>query len=247
MTVALHVNVDHVATLRQARGSRYPDPVHAAVLCERAGAAGITVHLREDRRHVQDRDVRVLREVITTRLNLEMAATAEMLGIAKSVRPDLVTLVPEKRMERTTEGGLDVVGRREELTRFVGELRDAGIPVSLFIDPAREQVDASAAVGGAAIELHTGDYAHATDAQTARRELERLAAAADHAASNHASLIVAAGHGLTVRNVVDLVRLVVPLEELNIGHALVSDALFEGLEHAVTSFAAAIADGESRR
>jgi pyridoxine 5-phosphate synthase len=247
MTVALHVNVDHVATLRQARGSRYPDPVHAAVLCERAGAAGITVHLREDRRHVQDRDVRVLREVLTTRLNLEMAATAEMLGIAKSVKPDLVTLVPEKRMERTTEGGLDVVGRREELTRFVGELRDAGIPVSLFIDPVREQVDASAAVGGAAIELHTGDYAHAADAQTARRELERLAAAADHAASNHASLIVAAGHGLTVRNVVDLVRLVVPLEELNIGHALVSDALFEGLEHAVTSFAAAIADGESRR
>lgn len=247
MTVALHVNVDHVATLRQARGSRYPDPVHAAVLCERAGAAGITVHLREDRRHVQDRDVRVLREVLTTRLNLEMAATAEMLGIARSVRPDLVTLVPEKRMERTTEGGLDVVGRREELTRFVGELRDAGIPTSLFIDPVREQVDASAAVGGAAIELHTGDYAHATDTTTARRELERLAAAADHAASSHPSLIVAAGHGLTVRNVVDLVRLVVPIEELNIGHALVSDALFEGLEHAVTSFAAAIADGESRR
>lgn len=247
MTVALHVNVDHVATLRQARGSRYPDPVHAAVLCERAGAAGITVHLREDRRHVQDRDVRVLREVLTTRLNLEMAATAEMLGIAKSVRPDLVTLVPEKRMERTTEGGLDVVGRREELTRFVGELRDAGIPTSLFIDPVREQVDASAAVGGAAIELHTGDYAHATDPTSARRELERLAAAADHAASSHPSLIVAAGHGLTVRNVVDLVRLVVPIEELNIGHALVSDALFEGLEHAVTSFAAAIADGESRR
>jgi pyridoxine 5-phosphate synthase len=247
MTVALHVNVDHVATLRQARGSRYPDPVHAAVLCERAGAAGITVHLREDRRHVQDRDVRVLREVLTTRLNLEMAATPEMLGIAKSVKPDLVTLVPEKRMERTTEGGLDVIGRREELTRFVGELRDAGIPVSLFIDPVREQVDASAAVGGAAIELHTGDYAHATDAQTARHELERLAAAADHAASTHPTLIVAAGHGLTVRNVVDLVRLVVPIEELNIGHALVSDALFEGLEHAVTAFAAAIADGESRR
>lgn len=247
MTVALHVNVDHVATLRQARGSRYPDPVHAAILCERAGAAGITVHLREDRRHVQDRDVRVLREVLTTRLNLEMAATPEMLDIAKSVRPDLVTLVPEKRMERTTEGGLDVAGRREELARFVGELRDAGIPVSLFIDPVIAQVDASALVGGAAVELHTGDYAHATNVETARRELERLATAADHAAANHAGLLVAAGHGLTARNVVDLVRLVVPIEELNIGHALVSDALFDGMENAVASFAAAIADGESRR
>lgn len=247
MTVALHVNVDHVATLRQARGSRYPDPVHAAILCERAGAAGITVHLREDRRHVQDRDVRVLREVLTTRLNLEMAATPEMLAIAKSVRPDLVTLVPEKRMERTTEGGLDVVGRREELARLVGELRDAGIPVSLFIDPVTAQVDASALVGGAAVELHTGDYAHATNVETARRELERLATAADHAATSHAGLLVAAGHGLTARNVVDLVRLVVPIEELNIGHALVSDALFDGMENAVASFAAAIADGESRR
>ncbi len=247
MTVALHVNVDHVATLRQARGARYPDPVHAAVLCERAGAAGVTVHLREDRRHVQDRDVRVLREVLTTRLNLEMAATTEMLGIAKSVRPDLVTLVPEKRLERTTEGGLDVVSRREELHRFIGALADEGIPVSAFIDPTQAQVDASADVGAAAIELHTGDYAHATSPEAARRELERLAGAADHAAATHPSLTVAAGHGLTARNVGELVRWVVPLEELNIGHALVADALFDGLDGAVASFLAAIADGESRR
>lgn len=246
MTVALHVNVDHVATLRQARGSRYPDPVHAAVICERAGAAGITVHLREDRRHVQDRDVRVLREVATTRLNLEMAATAEMLAIAKEVRPDIVTLVPEKRMERTTEGGLDVVGRRAELTRFVSELRDAGIPVSAFIDPVADQVDASVDVGAAVIELHTGDYSHATHPDVARRELERLVHAAEHA-TRHPGLIVAAGHGLTVRNVGELVRLVVPIEELNIGHALVSDALFDGLENAVAAFLGAIADGESRR
>ncbi|MCB9623889.1 MAG: pyridoxine 5'-phosphate synthase [Sandaracinus sp.] len=247
MSVALHVNVDHVATLRQARGSRYPDPVHAAVLCERAGAAGITVHLREDRRHVQDRDVRVLRDVVTTRLNLEMAATEEMLGIAKAIGPDIVTLVPEKRMERTTEGGLDVVSRKDELTRFVGALRDAGIPVSMFVDPDVAQVDASAAVGAAAVELHTGDYAHAIAPEVARKELERLSAAAEHAAHAHPGLIVAAGHGLTARNVVDLVRWVAPIEELNIGHALVSDALFDGLENAVASFLAAIADGESRR
>lgn len=244
MNVTLHVNVDHVATLRQARGTRYPDPVHAAVLCERAGAAGITVHLREDRRHVQDRDVDVLREVVTTRLNLEMAATAEMLAIALRVRPDIVTLVPERRMERTTEGGLDVAGRREELTRFVGTLAEAGIPTSLFIDPVAAQVEASADAGAPVIELHTGVYAHGHGGE-ASQALDALADAAELGASR--GLVIAAGHGLTVRNVGELVRRLVPLEELNIGHALVSDAVFDGLEGAIASFLAAIADGESRR
>ncbi|MBX3250234.1 MAG: pyridoxine 5'-phosphate synthase [Myxococcales bacterium] len=244
MSVSLHVNVDHVATLRQARGTRYPDPVHAAVVCERAGAAGITVHLREDRRHVQDRDVEVLREVVSTRLNLEMAATEEMLQIALRVRPDIVTLVPERRLERTTEGGLDVVARREELTRFVGTLADAGIPTSLFIDPVAAQVEASVETGAPVIELHTGVYAHGHGLE-ATRALHALAAAAELGGTR--GLVIAAGHGLTSRNVGELVRRVLPLEELNIGHALVSDALFEGLDHAVASFLAAIADGESQR
>lgn len=247
MTVELHVNVDHVATVRNARGSRYPDPVHAAVYCERAGAHGITVHLREDRRHIRDRDVEVLRETVSGRLNLEMAATDEMLAIALRVKPDLVTLVPEKREERTTEGGLDVAGQLKALTAYVGKLREGGIPTSLFIDPDAAQVKASAAAGAAAIELHTGDYANAPDLATRRKELERLAAAADLSSAEHPELVVAAGHGLTERNVVDLVRLVTPLEELNIGHALVADAVIGGLEEAVLRFRAAIDDGESRR
>ncbi|HJL02529.1 MAG TPA: pyridoxine 5'-phosphate synthase [Polyangiaceae bacterium LLY-WYZ-15_(1-7)] len=247
MTVELHVNVDHVATVRNARGSRYPDPVHAAVYCERAGAHGITVHLREDRRHIRDRDVEVLRETVSGRLNLEMAATDEMLAIALRVKPDLVTLVPEKREERTTEGGLDVAGQLKALTAYVGKLREGGIPTSLFIDPDAAQVKASAAAGAAAIELHTGDYANAPDLATRRKELERLAAAADLSSAEHPELVVAAGHGLTERNVVDLVRLVTPLEELNIGHALVADAVISGLEEAVLRFRAAIDDGESRR
>lgn len=243
MTVALHVNVDHVATLRQARGSAYPDPVHAAVICEQAGADGITVHLREDRRHIIDRDVGVLRTVVQTRMNLEMGATDEMLGIALEVRPDLVTLVPEKREERTTEGGLDVVGS-ESLPRMVGALHEASIPVSLFIDPDEAQVRASGRLGVATIELHTGDYANSDDPV---RELDRLRVAAELAQAEFPSIDVAAGHGLTQRNVGALVRVVTPIVELNIGHALVSDAVFIGLEEAVARFRAAIDDGESRR
>ncbi len=244
MRVALQVNVDHVATLRQARGVDYPDPVHAAVLCELAGADGITVHLREDRRHIVDRDVRVLRETVKSVLNLEMAATEEMKGIALEVKPDLVTLVPEKREERTTEGGLDVLGSRERLAAMVAELGEVGIPVSMFIDPDAAQIDASVEVGARVIELHTGDYANASDP---RAELEKLMAAGAHAAEQHPDLRVAAGHGLTLLNVGELVRLVPEIVELNIGHALVADAVFRGMEASVVAYRHAIDDGESRR
>ena len=242
--MALQVNVDHVATLRQARGVDYPDPVHAAVLCELAGADGITVHLREDRRHIVDRDVRVLRETVKTVLNLEMAATDEMKGIALEVKPDLVTLVPEKREERTTEGGLDVVGGAGRLKSMVSELAEAGIPVSMFIDPDAAQIDASVAVGARVVELHTGDYANASDPAA---ELEKLMAAGAHSVEAHPELRVAAGHGLTLINVGELVRLVPEIVELNIGHALVADAVFRGMEASVAAYRHAIDDGESRR
>lgn len=243
MPVALHVNVDHVATLRQARGSAYPDPVHAAVICEQAGADGITVHLREDRRHIIDRDVGVLRTIVQTRLNLEMGATDEMIGIALEVRPDLVTLVPEKREERTTEGGLSVAGS-DAVARAVTTLHEASIPVSLFIDPDEAQVRASGKLGVRAIELHTGDYANSRDPG---RELERLRAAAELADAEFPAMEVAAGHGLTQRNVGELVRVVTPIVELNIGHALISDAIFLGLEESIARFRSAIDEGESRR
>ena len=247
MRVALQINVDHVATLRQARGVDYPDPVHAAVLCELAGADGITVHLREDRRHIVDRDVRVLRQTVKTVLNLEMAATDEMKAIALEVKPDLVTLVPEKREERTTEGGLDVRGGRGRLKDYVAELREAGIPVSMFIDPVPAQIDASTLVGAEVIELHTGDFANAQGGEGRAAELAKLTAAGAHAAQHHPGLRVAAGHGLTLRNVGELVRAVPELEELNIGHALVADAVMMGLEAAVVAYRQAIDEGESRR
>lgn len=237
----LQVNVDHVATLRQARGTPYPDPVELALACERAGAHGITVHLREDRRHIQDHDVERMRRAIGSILNLEMAATTEMVAFAKRVRPDLVTLVPERRQERTTEGGLDVVGQTTSLAPMVRELVDAGIFVSLFIAPDPRQVDASLAIGAEAIELHTGELAHATlssaaDEEHTRHELSRLAAAARHAAALSPQLRVAAGHGLTVANVPLLLAAVPEVVELNIGHALISDALSLGIEGAVKRF-----------
>jgi len=238
--ISLHVNVDHVATVRNARGSRYPDPVHAAIQLETAGADGITVHLREDRRHIRDRDVAVLRQTVGTLLNLEMAATDEMVGIACALRPDVVTLVPEKREEQTTEGGLDVCGQKATLAPRIAALKDAGIEVSLFIDPEPAQVDASAATGATRIELHTGDYANATsEAQT--HELARLAIGSAHGAS--LGLHVAAGHGLTVRNVRALVEALPELAELNIGHALMADALFVGLDEAYARFRMAIDEG----
>ncbi len=232
----LHVNVDHVATLRQARGTAYPDPVEAAATCELAGADGITVHLREDRRHISDRDVEILRRTVKTLLNLEMAATDAMIAIATRVRPDLVTLVPEKREERTTEGGLDVVGQREHVRSVIARLRGAGIPVSLFIDPETAQVDASHDVGAAAIELHTGDYANAPSEGARTKELARLARASVHARSVSPAMRLAAGHGLTARNVGELLRTVPGIEELNVGHAIVSDAVLMGMERAVARF-----------
>ncbi len=238
------MNVDHVATLRQARGTTYPDPVDAAALCETAGAAGITVHLREDRRHIQDRDVEVLRRTVKTFLNLEMATTDAMVAFALRIRPDLVTLVPEKREERTTEGGLDVVGQREAVARAVQSLASAGIPTSLFIDPEPAQIDASMSVGAKAIELHTGDYANAADPM---EELERLRAAAAYSVRVAPEMRVAAGHGLHAQNVVALLAHAPEIEELNVGHAIVADAVLIGMEAAVKRFLAAMAEGERLR
>jgi len=246
MTVRLHVNVDHVATVRNARGTRYPDPVEAALRCEAAGAHGITVHLREDRRHIVDDDVERLRPLVTTLLNLEMAVTDEMVAIASRIVPDLCTLVPEKREEQTTEGGLDVVGHRDAIAAAVARLDEAGVPVSLFIDPDSAQIAASRDVGATAIELHTGDYANATGA-AAESELERLARAARYARSEAPGLTVAAGHGLTVANTEPLIARVPEIVELNIGHALVADAVFLGLGGAVTAFLEAMARGEANR
>jgi pyridoxine 5-phosphate synthase len=239
--LALHVNVDHVATLRQARGTRYPDPVEAALVCERAGADGITVHLREDRRHIQERDVRVLKEVVRGTYNLEMAAGDDGLVIALAVRPDHVTLVPERREERTTEGGLDAAGQRAALARVVDALRDAGIRVSLFIAADDAQIDAAVSLGAEQIELHTGEYADAVGAH--RREA--LAALRRGAArARDAGMRVAAGHGLTVANVVD-VAAIEAVEELNIGHAIVADAVIVGLADAVRAMRGAMDRGRA--
>jgi pyridoxine 5-phosphate synthase len=245
MLLRLHVNVDHVATLRNARGTPYPDPVKAAEECLAAGAHGITAHLREDRRHIVDADVERLRALCATHhrtFNLEMAATDEMVAIAARVKPDVCTLVPERREERTTEGGLDVVGGGEALAKRVGALVAAGIKVSLFIAADAPQIERSRAAGAAQIELHTGEYAHSTEARAG--ELDRLAAGASR---GHAlGLEVAAGHGLTQDNVPALVA-IPEIVELNIGHALVSDAVFTGMRGAVAAYAAAIERGTARR
>ncbi len=227
----LHVNIDHIATLRQARGTSYPDPVWAATLCELAGADGITVHLREDRRHIQDRDVEILRRTVRALLNLEMAATDEMVGIARELRPDIVTLVPEKRQEQTTEGGLDLGNEatRASVAKAIGALREAGIQVSLFVDPELEIVAASRELEADLVELHTGDYCNASRAK-APVELQRLSRAAQKAVS--LDLKVAAGHGLDYPNV-EAVAALAGVEELNIGHAIISRAALTGLERAV--------------
>ena len=226
----LGVNIDHVATLRQARHTPYPDLLAAARAAERGGADGITVHLREDRRHIQDRDVEVLRAGIGTKLNLEIAATDEMVRIACAARPADVCLVPERREELTTEGGLDVAGQLTALASAVAHLRDAHIRVSLFVDPDAPQVDAAVRVHADAIELHTGTYAEAHAPAVREAELARVRRAADRA--HAAGLIVNAGHGLTLDNVGPIAALP-ELHELNIGHAIVADALFVGLEEAV--------------
>jgi pyridoxine 5-phosphate synthase len=225
----LHVNVDHVATLRQARGIDYPDPIPAASICEMAGAQGITIHLREDRRHIIDRDLEIMRKVVTTVLNLEMAATDEMIGIARAVRPDICTLVPEKREERTTEGGLVVAGDLDSVTTAVRFLKEAGISVSLFIDPNRREIEASRETGADIVELHTGDYCGASVADRAR-QMDRLSEAAIIAAD--LGLRVAAGHGLNYHNVAPVAR-IPEIKELNIGHSIIARAVFSGLENAV--------------
>jgi pyridoxine 5-phosphate synthase len=224
----LGVNIDHVATIRQARRTVEPDPVAAAVLAELAGADSITVHLREDRRHIQDRDVRVLRETLRVPMNLEMAATAEMLAIAREIKPAQVSLVPEKRAEVTTEGGLDVRSQLDTLRPLVSELKQAGIVVAMFIDPTPDQVYASKEVGADAIELHTGTYAEKGEKHAA--ELERLRVASLLAVE--AGLRLHAGHGLTYWNVRP-VALIPEMAELNIGHSIVSRAVLVGMERAV--------------
>jgi pyridoxine 5-phosphate synthase len=229
MPARLGVNVDHVATLRQVRRAAYPDPVAAVVLAELAGADQITIHLREDRRHVQDRDLQVLRRTVTTRLNLEMAATQEMVRTAYEVKPDMATLVPERREELTTEGGLDVVGGRE-VRKVVKTLRDAEIEVSLFIDPDLDQVKAAHRAEADAVEFHTGRYCEARLASDRRREMNRLLDACK--ASAKLGLKVAAGHGLNYQNVIP-VAAIGEVEELNIGHAIVARAVLVGMERAV--------------
>jgi pyridoxine 5-phosphate synthase len=226
----LGVNIDHVATVRQARRTYEPDPVHAAVLAEMGGADSITVHLREDRRHIQDRDVRLLREMIRVKLNLEMAVEQEIIDIALDVMPDQATLVPEKREEVTTEGGLDVVGQRDRVQRCVDQLKQREICVSLFIDPDVAQVEASAEMGVEAIELHTGAFADAKTPAEADAEFHKIAEAGQFAINR--GLILNMGHGLTYRNVERIAR-INGVHELNIGHSIISHAVMVGLERAV--------------
>lgn len=228
--IALGVNIDHVATLRQARGTRYPDPVYAALMAEQAGADSITLHLREDRRHIQDHDLTAIRAVIQTRMNLEMAVTDEMLGIALRIGPEDCCLVPEKRDEVTTEGGLDVVSQVARIRDASAKLRERGIRVSLFIDPDREQLDAAAEAGAPVVELHTGAYAEATESPRAS-QLHRIRDAARHAAG--LGLTVHAGHGLHYHNVQPIAA-IAEIVELNIGHAIISRAVFHGLASAVS-------------
>ncbi|HSB03866.1 MAG TPA: pyridoxine 5'-phosphate synthase [Thermodesulfobacteriota bacterium] len=233
----LGVNIDHVATLRQARGVKYPDPITAAGIVELAGANGIVAHLREDRRHMQDRDIHLLREVIQTQLNLEMAATEEMVRIALSVRPEVVTLVPEKREELTTEGGLDVARFFKPLKRAIRRLQRGGIFVSLFVDPQRNQIRASEEVGANAIEIHTGHYCDAKTSPGLEEELKKILDAVDEA--SHRNLRIAAGHGLHYTNVPRIVE-IREIEELNIGHSIVARSVFVGLDQAVREMIALI-------
>ena len=228
--IHLGVNIDHVATVRQARRDVEPDPVAAAVICELAGAHGITVHLRGDRRHIQDRDLHLLREIVRTKLNLEMGATEEMIAIALEVKPDQVTLVPEKREELTTEGGLDVASNVDGLADAVARLRAGEIPVSMFIEPDHDQIEASKQVGAAAIELHTGTYANARTEAAHAAELETLIVGGRQAAA--LGLRVHAGHGLTYRNIIPM-KQIPKLHKVNIGHNIVARAVLVGLDRAV--------------
>ncbi|MGH8640799.1 MAG: pyridoxine 5'-phosphate synthase [Burkholderiales bacterium] len=228
--ILLGVNIDHVATLRQARSTEHPSPLEAALAAEEAGADYITLHLREDRRHIQDRDVETIRGALKTHMNLESAVTAEMVAFARRVRPHDVCLVPERRAELTTEGGLDVCRNLKRVAKACRELRDAGVRVSLFIDPDSRQVDAAVKAGAPVVELHTGSYADARDARGRRRELDKLRAAAERAAEK--GLHVNAGHGLNYRNVGPITALA-HVRELNIGHAIIARSVFVGIAQAV--------------
>lgn len=246
MTARLNVNIDHVATIREARKTIEPSIITAAVICEQAGANGITVHLRGDRRHIQDRDIELLRDVVTTYLNVEMAATDEMLLIAERTRPDAVSLVPEKPNEVTTEGGLDVIGNFDVIKNAVERLKAAGVFVSIFIDPTPEQIEAAKNAGAQQVELCTGEYAeltlgsramHGDGERRAAAEVERIRNAAVHARS--LGLIVAAGHGLTYRNIAALAA-IPEITEFNIGHNIISRSVFVGLSQAVREMITAI-------
>lgn len=229
-SIQLGVNIDHVATLRQARGTRYPDPVQAAAIVEQAGGDSVTLHLREDRRHIQERDVEILRETLQTRMNLEMAVTEEMLAIAERVRPADCCLVPERREELTTEGGLDVRGQKDRLREACARLAEAGVRVSLFIDADPAQIEAAAEVGAPCIEIHTGHYADAEPGAPQEAEFRRIVAAVEQ--GTDLGLRVHAGHGLHYHNVAPVAALR-DVHELNIGHAIIARALFTGLDEAV--------------
>ncbi|MFC1843484.1 pyridoxine 5'-phosphate synthase [Thermodesulfobacteriota bacterium] len=228
--IRLAVNVDHVATLREARGINEPDPVLAAGICELAGAEGIVVHLREDRRHIQDRDVKLLRQTVKTKLNLEMGAAKEIIEFALELKPDMVTLVPEKRKELTTEGGLNVAGQKKKLTGVIARMKDAGIPVSLFIDPDSRQIEAAYNVGATYVEIHTGRYSDAVNEEEIEQEYELIAESASEA--YEAGLRVNAGHGLNYINTTRVASLET-IEELSIGHAIMARAIFVGVDQAV--------------
>ncbi len=228
--ILLGVNIDHVATLRQARGTKYPDPVQAALVAEQAGADGITAHLREDRRHIQDRDIFLLQDILHSRLNLEMAVTEEMIAIAEKVKPAACCLVPEKREELTTEGGLDVLANAEKMKSACHRLLEAGVEVSLFIDPEIQQIDAAIEAGAPVIELHTGCYADAVNIAEQKAELERVRRAAEYAYA--AGLQVNAGHGLHFHNVEEIC-FIPEIVELNIGHSIIAQAVFSGLAQTV--------------
>ncbi|WP_438970402.1 pyridoxine 5'-phosphate synthase [Methylophaga sp.] len=230
MSIFLGVNIDHIATLRQARGTRYPDPVQAAIEAEQAGADSITVHLREDRRHIQDRDVAMLSDILQTKMNLEMAVTEEMLTIAEKYRPEDCCLVPEKREELTTEGGLDIAGQLDRMKHACQRLANANIKVSLFIDPDLKQIDAAVACGVPVVELHTGRYAEAETDSEAARELAIITEAAEQAHAR--GLQVNAGHGLHYHNIGPIAS-IPQLVELNIGHAIIARSVFTGLQVAV--------------
>lgn len=228
--IELGVNIDHVATLRQVRGTRYPDPVQAALEAEKAGADAITLHLREDRRHIQDRDVEILSQLLQTRMNLEMAATDAMIAVARRIRPHDCCLVPERREELTTEGGLDVAGQQTRIAHCCAQLAQVGVRVSLFIDPEPRQIEAAAASGAPVIEIHTGHYADAPDDARRREELTRIAQAVEQGRA--LGLSVNAGHGLNYQNVRSIAG-IHGIGELNIGHAIVARAVFAGLAEAV--------------